>query len=48
MRAAGEIRTDGRGKALVPIITERQHFERLLLHREAEAVERPAYLVWVE
>ena len=48
MRAADEIRTDGEGKALVPIITERQHFERLLLHREPEAVEWPAHLVWVE
>lgn len=28
MRAADEIRTDGQGKALMPIITERQHFER--------------------
>jgi hypothetical protein len=48
MRAAAEISTDGQGRALVPIITERQHFERLLLHHEPEAVEWPAHLVWVE
>jgi hypothetical protein len=48
MRAAAEIRTDGQGKALVPVITERQHFERILLRREPQAVEWPAHLVWVE
>lgn len=48
LRAATEVRTDGQGEALVPIITERQHFERLLLRREPEAVEWPTYLVWVE
>lgn len=48
MRAAGELVTDGEGTALVPVVTERQHFERLLLGSSPIAVDWPAHLVWVE
>lgn len=48
MRAAGELRLDERGTPVVPVVTERQHFERLLLSHAADAVEWPAHLVWVD
>lgn len=48
MRAAGEVLTDGNGQAFVPVVTERQHFEHLLLGLSFEAVEWPAHLVWVD
>ena len=48
MRAAAEIKTDGQGRSLVPILTERQHYERLLLDLNPAPVDWPAHLVWVE
>lgn len=48
MRAADEIHLDGRGSPVVPVLTERQHFERLLLKLEVSAVDWPAHLVWVD
>lgn len=48
MRAAAEMRTDGEGRLLVPVVTERQHFEQLLLDRIPEPVDWPAHLVWVD
>jgi hypothetical protein len=48
MRAAAEIKTDGQGRALIPILTERQHYERMLLNLDRSPVDWPAHLVWVE
>lgn len=48
MRAAGELHTDGAGNSLVAVLTERQHFERILLRAKATPVDWPAHLVWVE
>ncbi len=47
MRAAGEVRTDGQGGAVVDIVTERQWFEADAVSR-AQPVSWPAHLVWVE
>lgn len=48
MRAADELRIDAAGTPRVPVVTERQHYERVLLGRETETVNWPAHLVWVE
>jgi hypothetical protein len=48
MRAGAEIKTDGGARTLIPILTERQHYERLLLNLDRTPVDWPAHLVWVE
>ena len=48
MRAADELRLDAHGSPAVPVITERQHFERVLLEHDVTAVDWPAHLVWVD
>lgn len=48
MRAADELHLDDNGRPVVPVFTERQHFERLLLQRVVRAVDWPADLVWVD
>lgn len=48
MRAADELRLDKLGTPAIPVISERQHFERVLLNRDVAAVEWPAHLVWVD
>ena len=48
MRAQGELQTDGEGRALVPVVTERQHFEAQLLGQSSEPVLWPVHLVWID
>lgn len=48
MRAAGEVRTDGEGGAVIDIVTDREWFtvpRPVQLERSAQW---PAHLVWVE
>ena len=45
MRAAGEVRTDGAGEAVVPIAAERDWFVR---SAEAASTAWPVHLVWIE
>jgi hypothetical protein len=49
MRAAGEAYTGGDGSLFIDIVTEKAHFEALLLDRvRVEPVPWPSHLVWVE
>lgn len=48
MRAASEVTTTGEGAAVVQVVTERQHFETMLLGNGTDPVAWPAHLVWAE
>lgn len=48
MRAAGELRTDGQGHAIIDILAEQHYFDNLLNGRTTPAVPWPAHLVWID
>src|SRR6478672_11336222 len=48
MRAAGEVRTDGEGGALVDILSERDYFKVMFTGEQRRPVTWPAHLVWVD
>lgn len=48
MRAVTEVQTDGRGGAVVYILTEPHYFEQMFTSRQHKPVAWPAHLVWVD
>ena len=48
MRAAGEVRTDGTGGALVDVLTEQEWFDNRSGLRSVEPSTWSVHLVWVE
>ena len=48
MRAAGEIYTDGKGGAVVDILSECEYFKRILTSARCDPAPWPTHLVWVD
>ncbi len=48
MRAASDVHTDGKGGAVVDIVTERDYFRSRFTGQRPERQPFPVHLVWVE